>query len=119
MPIFPKYAFWIDESDIPMLRRRLSEQERTLHMERKSVRGPLAPRDGAGIVPPDTWRRVDFCKKPLSWYWISPYAGRHLVISALDLADDGFRAEIILHRPHTANLLRLPRTVQRDRGRIS
>jgi hypothetical protein len=113
MPIFPKYVFWIDESDIPLLRRRLSAKGRTLHTERKSVCGPLAIHEGAAVVPPDTWRRVDFCKKPLSWYWISPYAGRYLVISVPDLTDDGFQPEIIL-RPSPFRPDVLPNRTERE-----
>ncbi len=113
MPVFPKYAFWIDEGDIPRLRRRLSEKGQSLHLERKSVCAPLSVRDGAAIVPPDTWRRVDFCKKPLSWYWISPYAGRHLVISTFDLTGDGFRPGIVL-RPSPFRPTVLPNRTERE-----
>lgn len=113
MPVFPKYAFWMDEGDIPRLRRRLTEKRRALRTEHKSVCGPLAARDGAAVVPPDTWRQVDFCKKPLSWYWISPHAGRHLVISVLDLTDDGFRPDIIL-RPSSFQPDVLPNRTERE-----
>jgi hypothetical protein len=49
-----------------------------------------------GIVPPDTWRNSELCRRQLSWYWTSPFAGMYLVISAEPLTELGYPPQIIL-----------------------
>ena len=103
----------MDAEKIPFLRDKLAEKGRRLHRELKSVCAPLAYGDRVAVVPPDTWGRIDICKKPLSWYWLSPHAGRHLVISPLDLTEDGFQPGIIL-RPSPFHPKALPGRAERQ-----
>jgi len=59
---------------------------------------PLSKRIDIGIVPPDTWRESELCRRQLSWYWHSPFAGRYLIISATPLTELGFPPQIILKK---------------------
>jgi hypothetical protein len=55
------------------------------------------------------------CKRPLSWYWTSPFAGKYLIISSTPLDRFGFTGPIILKKvtfrpprlPERKDLLRL------------
>jgi hypothetical protein len=76
---------------------------------------PLSRRSDIGIVPPDTWKNSELCKRPLSWYWISPFAGDYLIISATSLEQYGFIRPIVLSNvtfkpprlPNRTDLIRL------------
>jgi hypothetical protein len=43
-----------------------------------------------GYVPPEAWSNFELCKRQLSWYGASRFAGRYLLISATDIAEYGF-----------------------------
>jgi hypothetical protein len=57
---------------------------------------PLSKASGITLVPPEAWRKTELCKRPLSWYWNSPLAGRHLLISPTDLTSLGLAPQIVL-----------------------
>ncbi len=71
-------------------------QGRTVIEPRKSVCLPLSKRADIGIVPPETWKNATLCKRPLTWYWISPLAGKYLIVSSDDLGPFGCERPILL-----------------------
>ena len=97
---YRKYAYWARRQDALDLKEALAAQGRTVIEPRKSVCLPLSKRADVGIVPPETWEKATLCKRPLTWYWISPLAGKHLIVSSDDLAPFGFRRPILLREIH-------------------
>lgn len=93
---YRKYAYWTRRPDAQRLKKELTAQGRTVIEPRKAVCIPLSKRADVGIVPPVTWKNASLCKRPLTWYWISPLAGKYLVISTHDLAAFGCERPIVL-----------------------
>ncbi len=96
MTTYRKYAYWVDQRAALGLKNELSSQGKAVVEPREAVCIPLARQTDIGIVPPDTWKNADLCKRPLSWYWNSPLAGYYLIISASSLERFGFERPIIL-----------------------
>ena len=93
-----KYACWTDGRGAAQLKAKLAARNIPVVEARKAVCVPMSKRIDVGIVPPDTWRKTELCKRPLSWYWISPLAGRYLVVSAFPLTEFGFTPHIVLRK---------------------
>ncbi len=89
MATYRKYAYWTDEKEARGLKKELTSRGRVVVEARKAVCTPLARRTDVGIVPPETWKNADLCKRPLSWYWTSPFVGFHLIISSAPLEQFG------------------------------
>jgi len=112
---YRKYAYWANQGDAQRLKNDLTAQGFEVVEPRKAVCIPLSRRSEIGIVPPDTWKNTDLCKRPLSWYWTSPFAGNYLIISSKPLERFGFIRPIILKSvtfrpprlPDTAGQIRL------------
>ncbi len=64
-----------------------------LHKARKAVCVPLSGKMDMGYVPPDSWEKDSLCKRQLSWYGTSRYAGKTLLISSRSLAAWGLTEE--------------------------
>jgi hypothetical protein len=97
LPVF-KYAGWADADAAKALKEQLTACGIAVHEARNAVCTPLAQQIQVGIVVPETWRQTQLCKRPLSWYWASPLAGRFLIISAMALDSFGFPAQIVLRK---------------------
>ncbi len=93
-----KYATWLTAEATLELKARLANQQITLHEARKAVCTPLSGRVDVGLVAPDAWRATSLCRRPLSWYWVSPLAGLFLIISKRPLNDLGVPPQIILRK---------------------
>ncbi len=96
MATYRKYAYWTNQVDAQGLKNALRARGVGVVEPRKAVCIPLSRRSEIGIVPPDTWKNADLCKRPLSWYWTSPFAGNYLIISSTPLERFGFIRPIIL-----------------------
>ncbi len=94
--MYQKYTYWLKENEFLSFRDTLEKDSISMYEAGKAVCRPLAKNVRIGFVPPDAWRKTDLCKRPLSWYWISPYAGRYLVISSDDLGEYGLKLNTIL-----------------------
>ncbi len=60
-----------------------------LHEARKAVCVPLSGKMDMGYVSPDSWEKDSLCRRQLSWYGTSPYAGQTLLISSRSLTSWG------------------------------
>ena len=98
MPPVLKYACWVDAGSIEAIKERLTAGGVAIHEARKAVCTPLARQIPIGIVIPETWRKTQLCKRPLSWYWMSPLAGRYLIVSSMALDSVGLAPQIILRQ---------------------
>lgn len=97
-PTILKYAAWLTAEAASVLIARLADQQIALHEARKAVCTPLSGRVDVGLVAPETWRATRLCRRPLSWYWMSPFAGLFLVISKTPLNDFGVPPQIVLRK---------------------
>lgn len=91
-----KYAAWLNEHQAADARSALENKGFRPVIASKAVCVPLDRRVPVGIVPPEAWRKTELCKRPLTWYWISPRAGQYLLISSEDLGPLGYPAQIRL-----------------------
>ena len=96
MAEYCKYAYWTDSESVARLKTQLAAEGLAAVEAKKTVCVPMSRRVDIGVVPPETWRNNELCRRPLSWYWASPFAGRHLLISAFDLDRFGFQLQIVL-----------------------
>lgn len=61
-----------------------------LHETRKAACLPLSGNIAMGYVPPEAWSSFELCRRQLSWYGTSQFAGRYLLISGTDINAYGF-----------------------------
>lgn len=98
MADYRKYAYWLDDLEARDVKRRLEADGRNVVECRQAVCSPLSKRIDIGLVPPQTWRAQELCRRPLSWYWSSELAGRSLIVSGSDLAPLGLPRQILLKK---------------------
>lgn len=79
--MYEKYTYWLDPERFFSLKQELEDQGHTLYETRKTVCLPLSKKIHIGYVAPDTWQNYELCRRQLSWYSVSQYAGMYLVIS--------------------------------------
>lgn len=79
--MYEKYTYWIEPERFYRLKQELEDQGHTLYETRKTVCLPLAKKIRIGFVPPDIWQSYELCRRQLSWYTVSRYAGMYLVVS--------------------------------------
>jgi len=87
--MYEKYTYWLSRERFYRLKQALEDQGRSLYETKKTVCLPLAKKVHIGFVPPDIWQSYDLCRRQLSWYTESRYAGMFLVVSdeRLDVPD--------------------------------
>jgi len=72
----------------------------------------LSRRVEVGIVHPDAWDKYELCKRQLSWYKVSKYRGRALLVASRQIEGCGLRPRILL-RDTKFKPPRLPGKVER------
>ncbi len=65
---------------------------------KKAVCVPLARKRQIGYVPPENWQRYRLCRRQLSWYATSRFAGLFLVITDLRLDRFGLAQNTIIRK---------------------
>lgn len=95
---FRKYVYWLEESVFEALKAEISHQGLSLKEARNAVCAPLSKHVELGYVLPTTWGRFELCKRQLSWYYSSPYSGKILVVSSVDLDEYGIRYEVMVRQ---------------------
>ena len=86
-----KYVYWLFPEPFRQVEKAL-----VLRESRKAVCVPLARNVEAGCVRPEAWGQYEICKRQMSWYFRSRFAGKYLVVSSSDLADHGLVPETII-----------------------
>ena len=84
-----KYTYWMDEATFTHVRSDLEAEGIKLTGARKAVCLPLSRKISHSFVPPDAWHKFDLCRRQLSWYRTSRFAGRYLVVTDTPLSDYG------------------------------
>jgi hypothetical protein len=102
-----KYAYWLEENRLKDLLEQITAAGFSVTEAKKAVCTPLSKKVQVGVVPPEAWRRTELCKRQLSWYWTSEYAGLYLLISSFALENFSQPAQIIL-QPSSFRPKKLP-----------
>lgn len=87
--MYEKYTYWMNGKQIQDLRDSLNDRDIEPFEAKKAVCVPLSKRVGVGIVDPATWSGFEICRRQLSWYDVSEFRGKYLVISDRPLTDYG------------------------------
>ena len=89
-----KYIFWLD--DASRLTGELRDRGHDVFVVKKAVCIPLSPQYDIGVIPPGVWGDYTLCRRQLSWYYQSPFAGKTLLISSTDLSGFGIEPETVV-----------------------
>ncbi len=95
---YQKYTYWLTENRFRGLKNDLGASGNALSEAKKAVCLPLSPRIRIGHVPPAAWNAYDVCRRQVSWYKYSRFAGRHLVVSDTDLSSYGLSPETVIRK---------------------
>ncbi len=98
MKQYRKFIYWPDPDQFERLKKELKAQGLEMKKAKKAVCVPLAVNVDVGFVEPDSWDRYEICRRQLSWYFTSPFAGKYLVVSSRDLSEYGLEAEAVITR---------------------
>lgn len=91
-----KYVYWMNPDAFHGVNALAAEEGISIHEAKKAVCVPLSKKVEMGVVHPHAWDYYDLCKRQLSWYHDSPFAGKTLLISARDLTKWGLKAETVI-----------------------
>lgn len=79
----------MDKEKFKTVQKKLADGDIPLYEARKAVCLPLSSKIPLGFVPPEAWSKFDLCKRQLSWYDSSEFAGKYLLISDRALTEYG------------------------------
>ncbi len=82
-----KHIYWLDESNFLKLKHLLSQKGITPFHSKKAICSPLSKRVTIGFVTPIDFKENPICKRQLSWYMVSRYKDKYLVISSKEIND--------------------------------
>ena len=104
-----KYVYWLPEKEVDPILESLEERDRDVFEINKAVCIPLSDKHEIGVIRPETWQEYVFCRRQMSWYHESPFAGKTLLVSDSDLGEYDIRPETIIHKLTYFRPPRLPR----------
>jgi hypothetical protein len=93
-----KFTYWLSEVDFENLRSELAARSQPMYQVNKAVCVPLARKVKIGYIPPESWQKYKLCRRQLSWYAGSRFAGQYLVVSDFRLDDFGFFPNTIIRK---------------------
>ena len=93
---YQKFSYWLTETNFHLLKENLNPKGIEFFASKRAVCVPLSRDVEVGFVPIDAWGKYPFCRRPLSWYRASPFAGRILVVSSFELQEYHFSPETII-----------------------
>ena len=87
--MYIKYTYWMKDKTFKQVQKELKEKHIPLKGSKKTVCLPLSPKIACGFVEPEAWSKFDLCRRQLSWYGASKFAGQYLLISEKPLVESG------------------------------
>jgi len=87
--MYTKFTYWLDKQAFLFLQNKFSDMGISLHETRKAACLPLSSKIALGFVPPEAWSNFELCKRQLSWYGESRFAGKYLLVSGTDINEYG------------------------------
>lgn len=86
---YTKFTYWMDMQAFLFLQNKFADMGILLHETRKAACLPLSGKIALGFVPPGAWSNFELCKRQLSWYGESQFAGKYLLVSSTDINEYG------------------------------
>ena len=98
--MYIKFAYWMDPEAFTEVKSKLEEQDIFLAPAKKAVCLPLSSKIDCGFVEPGAWSKFSLCRRQLSWYGASRFAGKYLVVASNPLQEHGleFVPETIIQK---------------------
>jgi hypothetical protein len=93
---YKKYTYWLREQEFFDLEYSWKTKGLKVIEAERAACTPLSKGVEIGFVPLEAWGKNPFCKRPSSWYKVSPFAGKILVISSFDLQEYHFTPETVI-----------------------
>lgn len=87
--MYIKFAYWMDEKFFKDILKELEKKDVFPAAAKKTVCLPLSSKIPFGYIPPAAWSKFDLCRRQLSWYFASKFAGQYLLISEKPLTQFG------------------------------
>lgn len=94
--MYRKHVYWLTPEQTARIRHDLAADGRDVFVVRKAVCIPLSEQTDIGLIPPEAWAEYQLCRRQLSWYAGSRFAGRTLLVSSSSLVDFGLVPEVII-----------------------
>jgi len=79
----------MEETPFNKIKTQFENQNIYLTGAKKAVCLPLSPKIDYGFVHPDAWTNFSLCRRQLSWYTASKFAGKYLLVSNIPLSESG------------------------------
>lgn len=96
MEEYKKFTYWLRETEFYDLENHCKKRGLKLVEAKNAACDPLSKGMEIGFVPVEAWGKNPFCKRPSSWYKASPFAGKILVISSIDLQEYHVTPETVI-----------------------
>lgn len=98
---YKRFTYWMDKREFLEVQNRLIKQHIDLYETRKAICLALSNKVQIGYVAPYAWSNFDICRRQLSWYETSRFAGQYLVISKSDICNFGIdmKPSTIISKP--------------------
>ncbi|WP_022667506.1 hypothetical protein [Desulfospira joergensenii] len=87
--MYIKFTYWMDHETFNRIKTKLEEKNICLAGAKKAVCLPLSSKIDYGFVEPGAWAKFSLCRRQLSWYGSSKFAGKFLVVSNEPLLENG------------------------------
>jgi hypothetical protein len=97
---YQKFSYWLTEKDFRFLKKNLSSKGIDFFASKRAVCVPLSKEVAIGFVPIDSWGKYPFCRRPLSWYKVSPFVGKILVVSSFGLQEYHVTPETVIQESY-------------------
>ncbi|WP_457551989.1 hypothetical protein [Desulfobacula sp.] len=87
--MYIKFTYWIKDKSFKKIQKKLEEKNISLREAKKAICVPLSAKIPYGFVAPAAWSKFDLCRRQLSWYGASKFAGQTLLVSEKPLSEAG------------------------------
>ena len=87
--MYIKFTYWIKDTIFKSVQKKFEEKNIPLREAKRAICLPLSPKIPYGFVPPGAWSKFDLCRRQLSWYGASKFAGQTLLVSERPLSEHG------------------------------
>lgn len=95
---YTKYIYWLTEEKFRGLKTDLEGEGIKLSETKKAICLPLSPRVRMACAAPGAWSAYDVCRRQVSWYGYSRFAGKYLLVSDTALSDQGLTPETVIRK---------------------
>ncbi|MBC2716299.1 MAG: hypothetical protein HF978_13400 [Desulfobacteraceae bacterium] len=96
MKDYQKYTYWLDPEQFDKLEKKLVYNNVTISRSKRGVCSALSRHAEIEYITPEVWQKFKLCRRQLSWYFLSPFKGKYLIVSSVDLKPYDLTPETII-----------------------